>query len=49
VRANGDVVCFDPATDTFGVMDASGSPRTFFKPDQAIHGYPSNMDYFNAQ
>jgi hypothetical protein len=30
-------------------MDASGAPRTFFKPDPAVHGYPTNLDYFNAQ
>src|SRR5205814_700526 len=26
VRPNGDVVRFDPTTDTFGVMDANGAP-----------------------
>ena len=40
---------FDPTTDTFGVMDANGAPRTMFKPDPAVHGYPTNLDYFNAQ
>ena len=49
VRPNGDVVRFDPTTDTFGVMDANGAPRTMFKPDPAVHGYPTNLDYFNAQ
>jgi pyocin large subunit-like protein len=48
-RANGDVVRFDPATDAFGVMDKAGSPRTFYKPDPAQHGYSTNLDYFNAQ
>ncbi|WP_430733403.1 hypothetical protein [Ectothiorhodospira lacustris] len=48
-RANGDVVRFDPATNAFGVMDKTGAPRTFFKPDPAKHGYPTNLDYFNAQ
>lgn len=32
VRKLGDVLRFDPATDTFGVLDASGLIRTFFKP-----------------
>jgi hypothetical protein len=49
VRPNGDVVRYDPQTNTFGVMDANGVPRTFFKPDPAVHGQPSNLDYFNAQ
>jgi pyocin large subunit-like protein len=48
-RPNGDVIRFNPATDEFGVMDPSGVPRTYFKPDPASHGYPTNMDYFNAQ
>ncbi len=48
-RANGDVVRFDPATDYFGVMTQNGTPRTFFKPDPAQHGYASNLDYFLAQ
>ena len=48
-RTNGDVVRFDPATDYFGVMTKDGTPRTFFRPDPAQHGYPTNLDYFNAQ
>jgi len=45
-RPNGDVVRYDPASNTFGVMDASGTPRTMFKPSTAEHGYPTNLDYF---
>jgi pyocin large subunit-like protein len=48
-RGNGDVVRFDPATNTFGVMDKTGAPRTFFVPDPAKHGYRTNLDYFHAQ
>ncbi len=48
-RKNGDVVRFDPATDYFGVMTKDGTPKTFFRPDPAKHGYPTNLDYFNAQ
>jgi pyocin large subunit-like protein len=48
-RANGDVVRFDPSTNAFGVMDKTGTPRTFYKPDPAKHGYATNLDYFNAQ
>jgi hypothetical protein len=35
--------------NTFGVMDSSGAPRTYFRRDPAQHGYPTNLDYFNAQ
>jgi RHS repeat-associated protein len=50
VRArNGDVVRYEPSTNTFGVMDSNGSVRTFYKPDPAVHRQPTNMDYFNGQ
>lgn len=49
VRANGDVVRWHPSSNTFGVMDAGGAPRTFFRPDPFVHGYANNWDYFYAQ
>jgi RHS repeat-associated protein len=49
VRANGDTVLYDSASNTFGVRAADGAPRTMFRPDPAQHGYPTNLDYFNAQ
>ena len=33
IDARGDRLFYQPATDTFAVMDARGEPRTFFKPD----------------
>ena len=36
VRANGDILKYNPSTNTFGVMDASGSPRTMFKPNDGM-------------
>lgn len=44
VRANGDTVLYDPASNTFGVRAANGAPRTMFRPDPARHGYPTNLD-----
>jgi hypothetical protein len=49
VRPNGDVVRYNPVTDEFGVTQPDGTIRTYFKPDPAVHGYPTNLDYFNAQ
>jgi RHS repeat-associated protein len=49
VRPNGDVVRFDPSTDTFGVVSRDGTIRTFYRPDPAVHGRASNLEYFNAQ
>lgn len=49
VRANGDTVRYDPATEEFGVVKSDGTIRTYYKPNPAVHGYPTNLDYFNAQ
>ncbi|HBI42127.1 MAG TPA: hypothetical protein DDY78_04620 [Planctomycetales bacterium] len=49
IRPNGDVVRYNSATNTFGVLAPNGSPRTFYKPDPAAHGFATNLDYFHAQ
>lgn len=33
-RANGDILKYDPKTNTFGVMDSQGNPRIMFKPKE---------------
>ena len=45
-RANGDVVRYRQATEEYGVITNSGIIRTYFKPDPAIHGFATNLDYF---
>ena len=42
IRPDGDVLKYHPATNTFGVMDATGAPRTMFKP---VRG----MEYWHKQ
>ncbi len=32
-RTNGDTLFYDPATNTFAVVDRAGEPRTFFRPN----------------
>jgi pyocin large subunit-like protein len=49
VRDNGDVVLYDPATETFGVMTADGTPGTLYIPSLVEHDYPRNLAYFEAQ
>jgi len=49
IRPNGDVVRYDPATQEFGVISKDGVIRTYFKPDPAVHGRATNLDYFNAE
>lgn len=47
-RQSGDIVRYHPDSNTFGVMDAQGTPRTFFKPDVEEHGFPTNLEYFHG-
>lgn len=46
---SGTTRIYDPNTNTFGSYSSSGNTKTFFKPNPTIHGYPSNIDYWNAQ
>jgi hypothetical protein len=49
VRANGDNVIFNPTTNEFLVLSSKGIIRTYFMPNPLIHGYPTNLEYFNNQ
>jgi hypothetical protein len=49
VRPNGDIVRYNPSTEEFGILRKDGILRTYFIPDPAKHGYPTNLDYFLAQ
>ncbi|MBM3074409.1 VENN motif pre-toxin domain-containing protein, partial [Lelliottia sp. RWM.1] len=48
-RKNGDTIYYNPSSNTFAVKNSDGVPKTMFRPDPADHGYPTNLDYFNAQ
>ncbi|WP_341873621.1 VENN motif pre-toxin domain-containing protein [Enterobacter cancerogenus] len=48
-RKNGDTIYYNPSSNTFAVKNAEGVPKTMFRPDPVDHGYPTNLDYFNAQ
>ena len=45
----GVIRVYDPATEAFGAYNPTGTTRTFYIPDPAKHGYPTNLDYWNAQ
>lgn len=49
VQGDGDQVSYNPDANLFAVVTRDGKIRTFFRPDPAIHGYDTNLDYFNAQ
>jgi len=45
-RQNGDIVRYNPGTNEFGIARQDGTLRTYFKPNPATHGLPSNTEYF---
>jgi len=49
IDAQGVIRVYDPKTNTFGAYNPGGTTRTFYKPGPATHGYPTNLDYWNAQ
>jgi hypothetical protein len=49
VDHNGVIRTYDPATSEFGSFNASGTTRTYFAPDPAVHGYATNWDYWLSQ
>jgi hypothetical protein len=44
-----DILLYNPSTNTFAVRTVDGFPRTMFKPSPAEHGYPTNIDFWNAK
>jgi len=48
-RGNGDMIRFDKVTQAFAVLRSDGVIKTFFKPDPAWHGFPSNLRYFQVE
>ena len=45
VDADGVIRMYDPTTNTFGAYGPDGITRSYFKPNPAEHGLPSNWDY----
>jgi filamentous hemagglutinin len=43
---NGDIVRYDEVDDVFGVLSSDRFNRTFYRPDPAIHGESTNLDYY---
>jgi len=41
------IVRFDQVTGEFGFLSADGFIETYYKADPAIHGFATNLDYFN--
>lgn len=40
---------YDRESNMFGAYNANGTTRPFYAPDPAVHGYPTNLDYWLSQ
>jgi len=49
LRPQGGRARYDRVTQEYGSVRSDGTIATYFKPDPAIHGYASNLDYFVAK
>ena len=49
VNKSGNIVQYNPNTNTFAVFEKSGVPRTLYKPDINKHSAGSNLQYFFNQ
>ncbi len=49
IQSDGDTVLYNPEKNWFAVKTKQNVPRTLFMPDPNIHGYRTNLDYFEAQ
>lgn len=49
IQKDGDTAFYNPKTAEYAVKSKRGLIRTYFKLDPKIHGFQSNIDYFNAQ
>ncbi|PYV51818.1 MAG: hypothetical protein DMG98_25335 [Acidobacteria bacterium] len=47
--SSGDILATDPTYNTFGAYKSNGTTKSFYKPDPAKHGFPTNKDYWNHQ
>jgi hypothetical protein len=45
-RPNGDILFYDKVTNTLGVFNKNGLPRTIYKPDPLKHKKLTNLEYF---
>lgn len=48
-RQAGDVVSYNLTQDIFGAMTRTGTPKTFFRPDPAMHRQIDNFAYFMSE
>jgi hypothetical protein len=49
IGSDGAIRTYDPTTNEFGSFNSDGTTRTYFAPDPASHGFPTNWDYWLNQ
>jgi filamentous hemagglutinin len=47
--SDGAIVRYNPKTEEFGILDKSGTVKTYYKPQPGKHPYKTNMEYYDAQ
>lgn len=47
-RRNGEIVIYDPVSNTLAAKTPNGTPILMIHPDPELHGYPTNVAYFHA-
>ena len=48
-RWNGDVVRYDKKADVFAIKTTRAVIKTYYRPDPAVHGLPTNWDYYLSE
>lgn len=48
VSSNGDILKFNNATSEFIIVTKDGITRTYHRLNPDIHGFKTNLDYWNA-
>jgi pyocin large subunit-like protein len=48
IGRDGTIKVYDPLTNTFGSYRPDGRTKTFYRPNELTHGYPSNEMYWNS-
>ena len=44
-----DKIMFNTETEEYGILSSDGIIRTYYLPDESLHGFPTNLDYYNSK
>lgn len=46
IRANGEIVLYNPLTNVYGAFTSNKIPKTLYKPSINNHDFSTNLEYF---